>query len=74
MARAGQDWLLVHAPDGGIAGVASRSTDKPRKTANFPPGLERFSEARAYSEWVFEYVPPSAPTGGRAGATADKVL
>lgn len=56
---AGQAWLLVPSSDGGIGGVASRSTGRPFKTANFPPGLERFGEASMYSEWIFEYLPPS---------------
>ena len=56
---AGQDWLLVPSGDGGIGGVASRATDRPFKTANFPPGFERFSEASMYSEWIFEYLTPS---------------
>lgn len=56
---AAQDWLLFPAADGGIGGVASHSTDRPFKTANFPPGFERFSEASVYSEWIFEHLPPS---------------
>lgn len=55
-------WRLVHAPGGGIAGVASASGDEPLKQANFPPEFERFTGAKAYSEWIFEYVPaPAVP-------------
>lgn len=60
------EWRLIPAAGGGIGGVASRSTARPLKTANFPPGLETFGEAEAYSEWVFEYAPP-AP-GAKKGA------
>lgn len=42
--------------DGGVGGVSSRSTGTPVKTANFPEVFEKFTGARSYSEWVFEYV------------------
>jgi type II secretory pathway pseudopilin PulG len=51
------EWRLVRAADGGIAGVASQSTDLPMKQANFPPGWENFADARSYADWVFEYSP-----------------
>jgi type II secretory pathway pseudopilin PulG len=55
-------WRLVRAIDGGIAGVASASGDEPLRQANFPPEFERFTGAKTYSEWTFEYVPaPAAP-------------
>ena len=52
------EWRLIRAIDGGIAGVASASTDGPLKQANFPPELLKFTGAKSYSEWLFEYVPP----------------
>ena len=52
------EWRLLRAIDGGIAGVASASGEEPLKQANFPPQFERFTGAKAYSEWIFEYVPP----------------
>ena len=56
------EWRLVRAIDGGIAGVTSASSAEPLKQANFPPEFERFTGAKAYSEWIFEYVPvPAAP-------------
>lgn len=61
--RAAEDggWRLVRAPDGGIAGVASKSRQEPLKKANFPLGLEKFEGAQRYEEWVFDYLPqPSA--------------
>lgn len=50
-------WLLVRAADGGIAGVASSSKEEPLKKANFPREFEKFTEAKTYSEWVFDYTP-----------------
>jgi type II secretory pathway pseudopilin PulG len=50
-------WRLIHAPDGGIAGVASSSRQEPIKKANFPLGFGNFEDAKSYSEWVFEYMP-----------------
>lgn len=55
----GKDWLLIRASDGGIGGVASSSTAKPLKTANFPAHFEKFNDAKSYSEWAFEYLPPA---------------
>jgi type II secretory pathway pseudopilin PulG len=52
-----QDWSLIPAPDGGIQGVASQSKQKPRKSGNFPLGLESFENTDHYSEWVFIYDP-----------------
>jgi len=49
------EWLLLRAPDGGISGVSSRSTDEPLKKANFPPGLEHLASAKTYTDWTFEY-------------------
>jgi type II secretory pathway pseudopilin PulG len=56
------EWRLVRAIDGGIAGVASASGEEPLKQANFPAEFERFTGARSYAEWIFEYVP--APPKG----------
>jgi type II secretory pathway pseudopilin PulG len=49
------EWKLIRAADGGISGVASRSTATPMKQANFPDGLENFAGATTYADWVFEY-------------------
>lgn len=57
------EWLLLRAPDGGIAGVASSSKDEPLKKANFPAGLEQFAGARTYADWVFEYQPAGVVRG-----------
>ena len=58
MSKAGKgEWLLVRAADGGISGVASASKEEPFKKTNFPKGLEKFDQAKSYTDWVFEYVP-----------------
>jgi type II secretory pathway pseudopilin PulG len=57
----GKDWVLVPAPDGGIAGVHSASDDKPLKTANFGLRDAGFERAGKYSDWAFVFTPPSAP-------------
>jgi type II secretory pathway pseudopilin PulG len=48
-------WKLLRANDGGISGVASKSTEKPLKTGNFRPGYEKFEVANTYADWTFEY-------------------
>jgi len=52
-----KEWSLVSSGLG-ITGVASTSKKEPLKQANFPQALEKFTGAKSYSEWVFEYVPP----------------
>lgn len=52
----GGDWLLIRAPGGGIAGVASPSQRAPIKTGNFPVGLEIFEAASSYRDWQFFFV------------------
>ena len=68
------EWRIIRAPDGGISGVASQSSDEPLKQANFPAGLENLAGAKAYSDWVFEYRPPafvpSAQTPGTPTPTS----
>lgn len=54
-----KEWALVRASDGGISGVASRSTDEPLKKANFPKEFEKFAGAKSYQDWIFEYVAPT---------------
>jgi type II secretory pathway pseudopilin PulG len=53
----GGDWTLLKAPDGGIAGVASSSQEKPMKEDGFPKSLESFVGAQHYSDWIFLYEP-----------------
>jgi type II secretory pathway pseudopilin PulG len=67
MAKADEGWSLIPAPDGGIAGVASRSAETPLKRANFPARFEAFEGAESYREWAFEFVPAGrTPQDARA--------
>ena len=49
----GIDWVTYTAPDGGITGVASRSSMKPLKQKGFPEKIKQFEGAQHYSDWVF---------------------
>lgn len=55
-------WTLIRATDGGIAGVVSTKQGAPLKKSGWPKGLEKFSGAQSYAEWIFHYIPPS-PSG-----------
>lgn len=63
-----REWRLIQAAGGGISGVASASSEEPLKQANFPKEFEKFTGAKSYSEWVFEYTPAAKPP--KAGAPA----
>lgn len=65
-----REWRLVRAPDGGIAGVASASRDEPLKQANFSAEFEKFTGAKSYAEWIFEYTPAPAARSPKRGAPA----
>jgi type II secretory pathway pseudopilin PulG len=54
-------WGVVAAPDGGVMGVYSLSTDKPLKSANFSQDLMTFEGAQHYSQWRFIYQPVMNP-------------
>lgn len=50
----GGEFVLIQAPDGaGIVGVASRSGQRPFKTAGFSQADAAFSEAASYAGWRF---------------------
>lgn len=51
-----QDWGLVPAPDGGIMGVYSKSSDASIKTGNFAEEDRLLEGAKRYVEWKFVYV------------------
>lgn len=55
-----EEWGLVPAPDGGVAGVYSLSEDSPMKIAGFASGEAEFVDAGRYADWKFVYVPPAA--------------
>jgi type II secretory pathway pseudopilin PulG len=50
------DWEPVFK-NGGIAGIHSRSTEKPLKKATFPRGYEAFENAGTYADWIFLVTP-----------------
>jgi type II secretory pathway pseudopilin PulG len=52
------DWDLIQA-DGGILGVASRSTRSPLKKKGFSAGYEYLEDKDKYSDWVFSIGQPS---------------
>ncbi|GGC87215.1 type II secretion system protein [Undibacterium terreum] len=50
-------WGVVAAPDGGIMGVYSLSTQTPIKIGGFPDELLSFTGAKKYQDWKFIYQP-----------------
>ena len=50
-----QDWGIVKAPDGGVMGIYSLSTDKALKTANFDLYNLELENKTRYSDWQFTY-------------------
>jgi type II secretory pathway pseudopilin PulG len=66
------DWVLVPAPDGGIAGVASSSPLVPLKHANFDGDDLGFGDAATYRDWIFQFNPRRRlpPVAVRAPAPA----
>ena len=55
------EWGIVKAPDGGILGVHSLSTDKPLKLAGFKLRDAGFERAQTYADWKFIHALPAAP-------------
>ena len=62
------EWGLVKAPDGGIAGVYSLSDLAPFKEADFPKALAEFTGKTKYSDWKFAYLAPGAQGTSPQGA------
>lgn len=64
----GTEWGLVMAPQGGIMGIYSLSSDKPIKRANFPEALGWSEGMESYADWKFFYLPTVrvAPGAGAA--------
>jgi type II secretory pathway pseudopilin PulG len=59
----GKEWGLLKAPDGGILGIHSQSSDAPLKNAGFRVRDQAFEGALKYSDWQFVYAPsPARPT------------
>jgi hypothetical protein len=59
------DWVIVRAPDGGIAGVHSRSREPTFKKKCFRPEHAAFENAATHADWKFIYA------AGRAGTASD---
>jgi type II secretory pathway pseudopilin PulG len=55
------EWGLVKAPDGGIAGVHSTSEAMPLKSGGFAVRDKEFEGKTKYSDWKFIYSPATAP-------------
>lgn len=51
------DWALIKAPDGGIMGIHSLSSQRPIKIGLFPIELSGFEGKEQYSEWCFTFSP-----------------
>jgi|HubBroStandDraft_1064217.scaffolds.fasta_scaffold75990_1 type II secretory pathway pseudopilin PulG len=66
----GKGWSLVQAPDGGIAGVASQSKERPLKQDNFPDVFSGFTGAQHYSDWIFLYQPGSTTLPGQPATSS----
>jgi len=54
------DWLLLRAPDGGIAGVYSGSAQRPIRSAPLQSGDIELPPARQYADWKFAHRLPPA--------------
>lgn len=64
------DWELIMAPQGGIAGIKSRSTLTPLKQAGFRPQDALLENKATYAEWEFTTIQtakPGSPSGNPPG-------
>jgi type II secretory pathway pseudopilin PulG len=61
------EWGLVKAPDGGIAGVHSTSEETPLKSGGFAVRDRDFEAKAKYSDWKFIYA-PSQPAAAKPPA------
>ena len=57
------EWGLVKAPDGGILGVHSLSSEAPLRKAGFKVRDAGFERAQSYADWKFVHAAPITPTG-----------
>jgi type II secretory pathway pseudopilin PulG len=65
------DWGVERSPEGGIAGVYSRSQERPIRISGNVAGVD-LSGRTKYSEWLFVYeaAPGAAPAPAATGGTA----
>jgi type II secretory pathway pseudopilin PulG len=66
------DWVPILAPNGGVMGVRSKSTDHPFKIANFRPKDILFTAKEKYSDWKFVFAPTNANQGAQPAPTASQ--
>lgn len=60
-----QEWGIVRAEDGGVAGIYSLSNARPLKTGNFDARDEGFNTAKTYADWRFIYRPATEKMSAR---------
>lgn len=60
----GEDWAIIKAPDGGIAGVRSTSSLRPFRQKGFAEELTALEGSDSYQDWEFVYVPATNGTKG----------
>lgn len=53
----GKEWGIIRAPQGGIMGVHSLSTEAPLKKARFREADRGLSDKARYADWQFVYLP-----------------
>jgi type II secretory pathway pseudopilin PulG len=69
----GAPMALIRMPDTqGIVGVHSRATGRPFKTSGFSCEDESLTGADRYTDWRFEYRPPTAHPPTTSGASKPK--
>lgn len=58
----GEDWAVIKAPDGGIAGVRSTSRLRPFRQKGFAKELAALEGSNSYQDWEFVFVPAQTRT------------
>ena len=58
----GEDWAVIKAPDGGIAGVRSTSRLQPFRQKGFAKELTALEGSNSYQDWEFVFVPAQTRT------------
>lgn len=52
-------WDVIRAPNGGIMGVRSSSSQEPIRQHDFPPAIRHFEGLVRYQDWLFIHPSPS---------------
>lgn len=58
----GEDWVVIKASDGGIAGVRSTSRLRPFRQKGFAKELAALEGSNSYQDWEFVFVPAQTRT------------